>query len=185
MRAAVELRRDAMNDSSRQLQTGVRLRRIEPRDDATVAAIIRRVMPEFGADGPGFAIHDPEVDAMCRAYSGANAVYLVVEQDGIVVGGGGIAPLRGAQTGTCELQKMYFLPVARGRGIGRALLVELLERARALGYRTCYLETLTGMDAAQRLYVALGFQPRCSPLGNTGHSSCDRWYELDLGAPRV
>ncbi|TAJ07707.1 MAG: GNAT family N-acetyltransferase [Planctomycetota bacterium] len=172
-----------MNDSSQHTNTGVAFRRIEPRDDPLVAAIIRRVMPEFGADGPGFAIRDPEVDAMCRAYSGANSVYLVVERDGVVVGGGGIAPLRGGHNGVCELQKMYFLPELRGRGIGRALLCELLERARALGFRTCYLETLTGMDAAQRLYVSLGFKPRCAPLGNTGHSSCDRWYELDLGAP--
>jgi putative acetyltransferase len=141
-------------------------------------------MPEFGADGPGFAIHDPEVGAMSRAYSGAGAVYLVVEQGCVVVGGGGIAPLRGGQSGICELQKMYFLPALRGRGIGRALLVELLERARSFGYRTCYLETLTGMDAAQRLYLALGFKPRCSPLGNTGHPSCDRWYELELGPQR-
>ena len=34
------------------------IRPIEARDDDAVAAIIRAVMPEFGADGPGFAIHD-------------------------------------------------------------------------------------------------------------------------------
>lgn len=172
--------RAAMQDSVQPAPSTVAFRRVEPRDDAALAAIIRRVMPEFGADGPGFAIHDPEVGAMHRAYSGPNAIYLVVEQDGVVVGGGGIAPLRGGQSGTCELQKMYFLPAIRGRGLGRALLVELLERARGLGFRTCYLETLTGMDAAQRLYVSLGFKPRCSPLGSTGHSGCDRWYELAL-----
>ena len=40
------------------------MRPIEPRDDAAMARIIRTVMPEFGADGPGFAIHDAEVDTM-------------------------------------------------------------------------------------------------------------------------
>jgi putative acetyltransferase len=162
-----------------------RFRPIEARDDPAVAAIIRAVMPEFGADGPGFAIHDPEVGAMSRAYVGADAVYLVVELDGRVVGGGGIAPLRGGPPGVCELQKMYFLPELRGRGVGRALLLELLERARELGYRSCYLETLSGMDAAQRLYRALGFAPRCAPLGATGHSGCDRWYERDLARTPV
>jgi hypothetical protein len=34
------------------------IRPIEPRDDAAVAAIIRAVMPEFGAVGDGFAIND-------------------------------------------------------------------------------------------------------------------------------
>ena len=45
------------------------IRPIRPADDASVAAIIRAVMPEFGADGPGFAIHDPEVDHMSDAYA--------------------------------------------------------------------------------------------------------------------
>ena len=49
------------------------IRPIEPRDDAAIAAIIRAVMPEFGADGPGFAIHDAEVDAMCALGSPAKA----------------------------------------------------------------------------------------------------------------
>src|SRR5690348_7685305 len=34
------------------------IRPIEPRDDEAVARVIRAVMPEFGAAGPGFAIHD-------------------------------------------------------------------------------------------------------------------------------
>lgn len=45
------------------------IRPIETRDNAAVAAIIRTVMPEFGADGPGFAIHDAEVDTMYEAYA--------------------------------------------------------------------------------------------------------------------
>ena len=57
------------------------IRPILPTDDAAVAAIIRTVMPEFGANGPGFAIHDPEVDWMSRAYSGPRSAYFVVEQE--------------------------------------------------------------------------------------------------------
>ncbi|MEY3516474.1 MAG: hypothetical protein RIS67_691, partial [Pseudomonadota bacterium] len=38
-----------------------KIRPITPHDDSRVAYIIRSVMPEFGADGEGFAIHDPEV----------------------------------------------------------------------------------------------------------------------------
>ena len=45
-----------------------KIRPIESRDDAAVAAIIRTVMPEYGAIGDGFAINDPEVDWMQRAY---------------------------------------------------------------------------------------------------------------------
>lgn len=156
-------------------------RPIRPEDDAAVAAIIRRVMPEFGADGPGFALLDSEVDHMSTAYSAPGAAYfVVVGEAGQVLGGGGFAALQGGDPGVCELRKMYFLPEARGRGLGEALLRHCLEVARNLDYRTCYLETLTGMDQAIRLYAKVGFRPLCSPLPRTGRCGCDRWFALEL-----
>ena len=68
------------------------IRPITANDDATMAAVIRTVMPEFGAVGSGFAISDPEVDWMSRAYAAPRHAYFVVERDGVVRGGGGIAP---------------------------------------------------------------------------------------------
>jgi putative acetyltransferase len=157
------------------------IRPIRPADDPAVASIIRTVMPEFGADGPGFAIHDAEVDAMTAAYPEPRAAYfVVVGDDDRPIGGGGIGPLAGGDEHTCELRKMYFLKEARGRGMGERLITHCLGRARSLGYRTCYLETLTGMDAAQRLYEKLGFRRRGCAMGNTGHGGCDRFYTLDL-----
>ncbi|HJV22744.1 MAG TPA: GNAT family N-acetyltransferase [Holophagaceae bacterium] len=157
------------------------IRPIRPEDDPAVAAVIRTVMPEFGADGPGFAIHDPEVDHMNRAYARDRSCYeVVVTEDGRIVGGGGIAPLDGGPEGVCELRKMYFLQEARGCGMGATLIRHLLDRAKALGFSSCYLETLTGMDAAQALYRKVGFQPLCAPMGSTGHHGCDRWFRLEL-----
>lgn len=151
------------------------LRPIIPADDATVAAIIRRVMPEFGADGPGFAIHDAEVDGMSAAYDRPGAAYFVIERGGEVLGGGGVAPLDG-EAGTCELRKMYFLPALRGLGAGTALMGRCLLAARQFGYYRAYLETLTGMDAAQALYARAGFEPIGQPLGATGHFGCNRFF---------
>lgn len=156
------------------------IRPIEPQDDAAVAAIIREVMSSFGACGPGFAINDPEVDCMSAAYSTPRSAYFVVEDAGRVIGGAGIAPLEGAEPDTCELRKMYFLHEARGRGLGEQMLRRCLDRARELAFRRCYLETLTGMDAAMRLYERMGFRKLCGPLGSTGHFGCDRHYVLDL-----
>jgi len=158
------------------------LRPIQPRDDPAVAAIIRTVMPEFGAKGPGFAINDAEVDAMHAAYTLPRSLYLVWELDGRVVGGGGVGPLAGAAADTCELRKMYLLREARGRGWGEVLLRRLLAVARELEYGTCYLETLTGMDAAQKLYERMGFARIPGALGKTGHFACNRFYSLDLRA---
>ncbi|MGA8278714.1 MAG: GNAT family N-acetyltransferase [Rhodanobacteraceae bacterium] len=156
------------------------IRPIEPADDAVVASIIRNVMSGFGACGPGFAINDPEVAVMSNAYARGGAAYFVVELDGQVAGGAGIAPLDAGDAEVCELRKMYFLPELRGHGAGRALIQRCLATARELGYRRCYLETLTGMDAAQRLYIANGFHQIERPLGNTGHFGCDRYFIRDL-----
>ena len=156
------------------------IRPIEARDDAAIAAIIRGVMPEFGACGSGFAINDPEVDWMHRAYASPRAAYFVVEVDGEVVGGGGVAPLEGGDADTCELRKMYFLPRARGLGAGAKVMELSLGKAREFGFRRCYLETLTGMDAAMRLYERSGFRRIDAPLGATGHGGCDIWYLREL-----
>ena len=156
------------------------IRRIEPGDDAALAAIIRTVMPEFGATGDGFAINDPEVDWMHRAYAQPRSAYFVVERDGVVQGGGGIAPLEGGDAETCELRKMYFLHGLRGLGAGASVMTRCLEAARGFGYRRCYLETLCGMDAAMRLYERTGFRRIDGPLGATGHGGCNTFYILDL-----
>jgi putative acetyltransferase len=157
-----------------------RIRPIEPRDDAAVAAVIREVMPEFGATGDGFAINDPEVDWMHRAYAIPRAAYFVVEEGGRVLGGGGVAPLVGGDDDTCELRKMYLLPESRGRGAGAALMARCLDAARGFGFRRCYLETLCGMDAAMKLYERSGFRRIDHPLGATGHGGCDTFYLRDL-----
>lgn len=156
------------------------IRPIEARDNTTVANIIRTVMPEFGADGPGFAIHDAEVDGMYEAYARPRSAYFVVERDGQVIGGGGIAALEGGEADVCELRKMYFLPEARGIGAGSAMMLRCLSAAREHGFKRCYLETLTGMDAAQTLYRRHGFHTICEPMGGTGHFSCDQFYLRDL-----
>jgi len=156
------------------------IRPIHFEDDEAVANIIRTVMPEFGACGDGFAINDPEVDWMHRAYSAPRCAYFVVERDGKVMGGGGIAPLVGGDEDVCELRKMYFLPELRGLGAGAAMMERCLDAARMHGFHRCYLETLGGMDAAMRLYERTGFTRIPAPMGATGHGGCNAFYLLDL-----
>jgi putative acetyltransferase len=156
------------------------IRPIQHGDDPGVAALIRSVMPEFGAEGPGFAITDPEVDAMSRAYAGERAGYWVIDREGRVVGGGGFAQLVGASDDVCELRKMYFYAETRGRGLGRELLETILGRARAVGFRICYLETLASMHQARKLYEANGFARIDSAMGQTGHFGCNTYYARSL-----
>ena len=146
------------------------------------SSLIRTVMPDFGASGPGFAIHDPEVDDMFSAYQASQSAYFVVGRRGQkdVLGGAGYAPLAGGDGATCELRKMYFLPELRGLGLGRELLERCIAAARAAGFARMYLETLTGMDRAKALYERAGFMAIPCALGATGHFGCDRFYVLDL-----
>ncbi len=160
------------------------LRPIEARDDGAIAAVIREVMPEFGADGPGTALHDEEVGAMSMHYRGPAARYLVAQRAGTIVGGCGVAPLNAGPIDTAELRKMYLLPAARGQGIGRALLRAALEAACELGFAQVYLETMEHMAAARAMYASEGFVQLPASLGDTGHFACHCSYLLDLGAWR-
>lgn len=71
---------------------------------------------------------------------------------------------------------MYLLSEFRGRGIGRHLMQRSLEAAVAMQYRGCYLETFDAMHGAIALYQKSGFEPLKTPLGDSGHNSCNRFF---------
>ena len=75
---------------------------------------------------------------------------------------------------------MYFLPEARGRGLGTQMIDLCLQTARDLKYEKCYLETMSYMIAAQKLYKRYGFQLLEGAMGDTGHFSCGVHMILDL-----
>ena len=162
------------------MQNKINIRAIVEQDDPVIAKIVRDVLTEFGANRPGFAWQDPELDYMTRAYTPDGRSYMVVEVNGQVVGGGGIGEFECDQAKVCELQKMYLLPNTRGLGLGKLLMDALLQEARMAGYQQCYLETLSSMDQARELYKKTGFKLLDEPLGDSGHNACDEWYLLNL-----
>ncbi len=97
----------------------------------------------------------------------------MVEIDGQIAGGGGVAPLQGGEIDVCELQKMYFLPVLRGKGLAKRLALQALEFARQQGFGRCYLETTAMLQQAIGLYEHLGFEHIGCAMGNTGHGDCE------------
>ncbi|WP_053978065.1 GNAT family N-acetyltransferase [Mangrovimonas xylaniphaga] len=155
------------------------IREIKAEDDAQVAAVIRDVLIEFGVPKVGTAYEDVALDCMTITYSAPKMVYYVLDDNGKVIGGAGIAPLEG-EVDVCELQKMYFLPEARGTGLGSAMMTKCLEKAKDLGFKKCYLETLPYMKAATKLYGKVGFETLEAPMGNTGHYSCNVWMIKEL-----
>ena len=151
------------------------IREIEPKDNAQLAKVIRSVILEMGAPKTGTAYEDKATDQMFETYQKEKTVYFVLELNNNVIGGAGIAQLDNSKDNTCELQKMYFLPKARGKGLGTKLITKCLEKAKELGFENCYLETLPYMKAAVKLYKKNGFINLEKPLGNTQHYSCNVW----------
>lgn len=148
------------------------IREIQIEDNPKVAACIRSVLIEFGVPKVGTAYEDTALDCMLETYDEDRKVYYVVEEDGDIIGGAGISPLDHFEGNVCELQKMYFSPQARGRGLGSAMISKCLEKAKDFGFEMCYLETMPYMDAARKLYKKNGFEPIEKPMGDTGHYSC-------------
>ncbi|MEA1877656.1 MAG: GNAT family N-acetyltransferase [Bacteroidota bacterium] len=126
------------------------IRPIAPEDNRFLTEIIVNSLLEFGASGDGFACNDPETMDMYEAYQEPGRKYfsLVNAETQEVVGGGGIAPLKGSRE-ICEFVKMY-------------------------------LETLEHMHTARALYEKYEFRQIESPLGCTGHYSCDAFYIREL-----
>ena len=84
------------------------------------------------------------------------ATYLVLEQDGQIVGYGGFwLVVDEAQITRIAIAKQH-----RHQGLGRQLMDELIDRAWKLGAISMTLEVRTSNLAAQKLYTGCDFQTK-------------------------
>ena len=163
------------------------IREIKREDNTQIAAVIREVFVSDGYPKTGTAFADAQLDFMFETYDKPRATYFVVVDtelnsalNGKIIGGAGVSQLDNSTENICELQKMYFLQEARGKGIGFQLIQLCLEKAAELGYESCYLETLPEMLTAQKLYKKVGFEYLSEPIGTTGHTTCPVWMIKQL-----
>jgi putative acetyltransferase len=96
------------------------------------------------------------------------------------VGGCGIFPTENLPSGTCELVKLYLKNTARGTGLGKKLMLQSMEWAKANGYTQVYLESMPELAKAVSIYENVGFTRMNAPLGNSGHCGCDIWMTKQL-----
>lgn len=85
-----------------------------------------------------------------------HGVFLVGRIDGRAVAIGGVRRLTDE---VCEIKRMYVVPDARSRGVGRALLAALEDAARGIGYRTVRLDAGARQVHSRALFAATGYRP--------------------------
>jgi GNAT superfamily N-acetyltransferase len=101
--------------------------------------------------------------------------FLLMYLHGKPVACGGFKP---EQPDAAYVKRMWVSRDARGLGLGRRLLAEFENRARALGYRKIRLETEKSLKEAQQLYRSSGYVevPRFNDELYAHH-----WFEKQLG----
>ncbi|MDB5297185.1 MAG: pat, partial [Phycisphaerales bacterium] len=90
----------------------------------------------------------------------AHPVTVAVDTADGVIGWASLSPFhpRSAYRFTVE-DSVYLRPDALGRGVGRLLLADLLDRARAIGHRSVLALIDAGQPASVALHKRLGFEP--------------------------
>lgn len=158
----------------------IQIRPIQEEDNASIAALIRKVLTEFKRNQPGTVFTDPTTDHLSDLFNAVDAIYYVVEDHGKLIGGCGIYPTAGLPEGCAELVKFYLDPDSRGKGIGKLLMEKCFESATSMGFTQLYLESFPEFKIAIGLYEKYGFQYLNEALGNSGHFACNVWMLKNL-----
>jgi drug/metabolite transporter (DMT)-like permease/GNAT superfamily N-acetyltransferase len=109
-----------------------------------------------------------EVEHLAIEYGPPHGAFLIAEEGRVSLGCVG---MRRFSDGVGEVKRLYVVPAARGRGIGRLLAESIVAAGKDLGYTRLLLDTLPTMVEAQSLYASLGFRPtteyRFNPVPGT------------------
>ena len=127
----------------------------QPDDRDAVVALLGQVLAEYGLNFEPEEADQDVVDVQAH-YMDRHGEFWVIELDGKLVGTAAFFPLHGRPE-VAEIRKMYLLPPARGKGLGRWLLELLEERARECGFHYARLETAAVLKEAIALYESAGY----------------------------
>lgn len=107
--------------------------------------------------------------------------FILIEESGVELGFAGFE-LNYAEGPKAKLHKIYLLPEAQGKGAGKALILEVAERARKAGQKSLLLNVNKYNQKAIDFYLKMGFQEiykEVIDIGN-GYVMDDVVMELNL-----
>ena len=142
----------------------VSIRPARRHDIPGILRVVEAALREHGLwrahNGPG-AFDD--LKGLPRSYTRRGGAFLVIEEQGRVVGCGGLLV---QSRGDGQIQRMYLAKKLRGRGLGRALHDKLEAAAKKAGLKRLVLETSPRFKAALRLYHAAGYRTTVRDIDN-------------------
>lgn len=130
---------------------------IHPAKDSDIDAIksiVFTVLNEYGLESDSSGI-DQDLDSIEQSYWSNGGYFGVVENAGEIIATLGLYKIDDT---TCELRKMYALPSARGKGLGKFLMDFAISKARELEFERIVLETAAELKEAIGLYKKYGFE---------------------------
>lgn len=162
------------------IYSGCRIRKIVPKDNADIAAIVRHNLKAHNLDIPGTAYYDTCLDALSSFYEGREGCgyYVLTDENDKVVGGIGFDTINGTRK-VAELQKMYLADSVKGNGLSYLLIKFIEDRMREAGIKTSYLETHSNLQTAIYVYEKSGYERIERPV-EVGHSTMDHFYIKQL-----
>lgn len=117
-----------------------------------------------------------EMTARFEGITGNRYPYILAEEQGVIIGYAyaGAFRTRPAYNWICE-DSIYLSPAARGRGVGSALLAELIKRCEALGFRQMIAVIGGAHPASVAVHAKAGFEHQ-GTLKATGYKH-GRWLD--------
>jgi ribosomal protein S18 acetylase RimI-like enzyme len=125
-------------------------------DDDLVAAV-GNLIPQLSSSSP-----PPSKEALARIVDSPGATLFVARDDGRVVGMLTLVTFEIPTAVRAWIEDVVVDETARGQGVAASLVEAALERAEAQGARTVDLTSRPDREAANRLYLRMGFETRAT-----------------------